>query len=350
MADKANKHGLSRHIPAQVALEIRKRSKFGCVICRAGIFEYEHIEIPFADATEHDPDYICCLCSSCHSKVTRKQYSKELVQNKYDAVRIADQNDVQRPFDGLDFHAGVVRFVIGGITYSNQLKSIIRYHGTDIISIVPNNADEAAGINAIFMDDTGQETLRIEGRVWSGSLDAWDTVVKGNRISVRKKKGIFSLRIRIEPPSSIVIEHLDMRVKDAHILASEHYYAVARCADGYDPYWFTAALRDIEAPLPGASAIEFMTPYEVEWRDQMCSNKGQRLSTDDGKTVCQTGLGVTFKPMGVIAASNCLNFKVYGLAYGGPRKISKVRSAIFSKKNTPENLKNLLSIIGERNL
>ena len=38
-----NRHGLSRHIPASVTREVRQRSKFGCVMCRIGFYEYEHI-------------------------------------------------------------------------------------------------------------------------------------------------------------------------------------------------------------------------------------------------------------------------------------------------------------------
>lgn len=332
---KKNKNGLSRHIPAKIALEIRKRSKFGCVICRAGIFEYEHIEVTFANAKEHNPNNICCLCSSCHSKVTRKIYSKEYVRKKYDEVRSASSDNVIRPFDDLDFHTGTASIVFGGLTYSDKLKSIVRYHGVDIISISPDNELGIAGVNAIFLDDSGNEIFRIVGRVWYGANDAWDIEVKGNSISVRKKRGDFSVKLRLEPPGKIVIERLDMRISDAHILATEHHYAVARCADGYDPYWFSAVLGEIDTPNAGASAIEFLTPLEVELRDRMWNGRGQRLATSDEKTVMQTGLGVTYKPMGVIAASKCQKFRFYKWAFGGPRNLSKMKRAVF---HNPEKL------------
>ena len=55
----ANKHGLSRYIPTNIKLEIRRKSKFGCVMGRCGIYEYEHIIPEFYDATEHNPEYMC---------------------------------------------------------------------------------------------------------------------------------------------------------------------------------------------------------------------------------------------------------------------------------------------------
>lgn len=39
-----NQHGLQRGIPDPIKREIRQRSKFDCVVCRSGLFNYEHIE------------------------------------------------------------------------------------------------------------------------------------------------------------------------------------------------------------------------------------------------------------------------------------------------------------------
>ena len=70
-------------------------------------------------------------------------------------------------------------------------------------------------------------------------------------------------------------------------------------------------------------------------RDKVWKGKGQRLASADEQVVFQTGLGVTFKKIGVIAASNCLKFSVVKFAFGGPRKLSKMRTAVF---NNPEKL------------
>lgn len=66
-----NKHGFSRYIPQETKLEIRRRSKFGCVVCRCAFYQYEHIIPEYHDADEHNPDNMCLLCGHCHDKVTR---------------------------------------------------------------------------------------------------------------------------------------------------------------------------------------------------------------------------------------------------------------------------------------
>ncbi len=76
-----NKYGLKRSIPAEVKREVRKRCGFGCVICGNGIDDYEHVDPPFKDAKEHDPNGIALLCPNCHAKKTRGFGSANIVCN-----------------------------------------------------------------------------------------------------------------------------------------------------------------------------------------------------------------------------------------------------------------------------
>jgi hypothetical protein len=326
-----NKHGLSRDIPELIKREIRQRSKFGCVICRAGVYDYEHIDPSFVEATYHDPAGICCLCTSCHAKATRGHFSKAFVQSKYKDVQVADGTEIPPPYDYLDFHDGKAELKIGGIAYDRGVNCVVKYHGKEIFSISPSDGLSPTGIDAVFLDDEGNETLRIEDNVWQGALGSWDTEVVGPRIKVRKRKGTFSLVLRLEPPGRIVIEKLDMRIEDAHILASEKSYAVGRYSDDRNIYWFHANMVHMGAPLPGASAIEFLTYFEAEWRDQKWKGRGKRMATANNLLVMQTGLGVANKPMGIIVGANCLKFDIASFAYGGPRPLSKMRRVVFSR-------------------
>ncbi len=78
-----NKYGLSRRIPAEIRRDVRQRSNFGCIICRRGFYQYEHIDPPYENAKEHNPENICCLCGACHDAVTRGQLSKRMIKNAY---------------------------------------------------------------------------------------------------------------------------------------------------------------------------------------------------------------------------------------------------------------------------
>lgn len=327
----ANQYGLQRNIPDPIKREIRQRSKFACVVCRSGIFDYEHIEPEYKDAKAHEADKICCLCSSCHDKVTRRHYSKAFIRQKYLECENADPKDVSPPFDSLDFHDGNAELKVGGITYAPGVRCILKYHGVEIISVAPSNGETAGGINAMFFDSEGQHTLRIEDNVWTGAIDAWDTEVVGPRISVRKRQGSFALKLRLEPPGRIVIERLDMRFKDAHVLVSEHSHALGRYVTDDHIRWLHANMVSMGSPQPGASAIEYLTPFEAEWRDQKWIGKGQRLATQNNQMVMQSGLGVTCKPMGIIVGAQCLKFSQGSFAVGGPRPLTKMRRYVFSK-------------------
>ena len=331
----ANKHGLPRDIPDSIKRQIRQRSKFGCVICRAGIYDFEHIDPEYGDAKNHNPGEICCLCTSCHAKVTRGHFSKAYVRKKYNEVQAADITEIPPPFGELDFHDGKAELKIGGISYDPGVNTVVKYHGKEIFSISPSNGTDSAGINAIFLDDVGNDTLQISNNVWLGAIEAWDTEVIGPRIKVRKRRGVFSLVLRLEPPSRIIIEKLDMRVADAHILVSEQSHALGRYSDEKNIYWFHANMVHMGAPLPGASAIEFLTYFEAEWRDQKWNGHGKRMATADGMNVMQTGLGVTNKRMGIIVGANCLKFGIGSLAFGGPRPAKKMRQVLFKD---PDNV------------
>lgn len=152
-----NKHGLPRDIPDPIKREIRQRSKFGCVICRAGIFDYEHIDPEYSDAKTHNPDDICCICTACHAKVTRSHFSKAYVRKKYSEVATANDTEIPPPFDDLDFHDGKAELKIGGILYDPGVTTVVKYHGKEIFSISPSNETDTAGINAIFWTMTAKK-------------------------------------------------------------------------------------------------------------------------------------------------------------------------------------------------
>ena len=87
MSSNKNKHGLSRTIREDVKLQIRQNSKFGCVICRAAIYTYEHIEPVFVDAKEHDPDNMCLLCPNHQAESTSGVLSKNRIKAMYSKIR-----------------------------------------------------------------------------------------------------------------------------------------------------------------------------------------------------------------------------------------------------------------------
>jgi len=311
-----NKHGLSRDIPAKIRREVRQRCKFGCVICRKGLYQFEHIDPPFEDANEHSVDDICALCGGCHEEVTRGHLSKAAVRAAYQRIQNQPLEETIRPVGPLDFHDGSAELSIGELLYSPAVRSVVRYHGVDIIQVSPSlSAGEPGTISAIFTDDDGTETLRLDENAWIGSLTPWDIEVLGNEITVRRKLGQIVLQLRLEPPGRIIITRLDMRVYDAHILVGGGTYAVGRYLTDGTVHWVHAYVQ-IYGSTANGTAIEFTEPEALERRDQFYRMKGKELATDDRNIVINSNAGVLIKPIGVAIAGLCGSFALVQLAVG----------------------------------
>lgn len=299
----SNKHGLSRHIPQFLKREIRQRSKFGCVICRNGLVVYEHIAPPFAEATEHNPDHICCLCSSCHDLVTRGQYSKELVVSKYAEISSARPDQVPCPIVPMDFHDGSAQLSIGGFNFEESLPTILRYHEHSLISVTPSDGKSGPGkIEAVFTDEKGRIILELRDQEWIGSVDAWDIESTGNRLRVSGGPGCTSLDLRFNPPGKVEVEKLDMRLGNFHFLASNKSWAVGRCISGGKYLWIHANIS-VHGPTPVSAMFDLQSPEELKARDEKFAKIGHSLAPPGRKIVLSGSMGCMWVEEGVAIGS-----------------------------------------------
>lgn len=218
-----NKYGLSRGIPSEIARQVRRYCGFGCVICGASIFEYEHVEPPFAEAKEHNPDRITLLCHQCHGKVTRKFLSKDTVKEA-----------MKRPFckragyasEFLDIGRTSPKVVFGGVTLTN-CDIPIEVNGTPLFEI--KEAEEAGGpfrLSANFYNSHGTPSLQIIDNEWRALDSNWDVETVGGVITIRDAPRHVSLALRSEPPDGVVVEHLDMLLQSLHFLGNRHELTV----------------------------------------------------------------------------------------------------------------------------
>lgn len=263
MAYENNQYGLSRIIPAAVAREIRQRSKFGCVICRGAICQYEHIDPEFKDATQHTAENICLMCGSCHGKVTGGQWSKEKVKDNYRHVQ-SDQT-VKPPYSEFDISGGDWAIQLGPCTF-NRPEAIFTVDGNHLLSFAP---PETTGgpprLSGVFCDGSGKTLLQIEDNIWTGNLaDTWDIEVIGPKITIRKGRGKIALQIVVEPPSGLRVTHLDMRMGLAVVRLSSLLEIVRDTAVGQIVFGIdgdctgseSCALIDTSVALPVYHGIE----------------------------------------------------------------------------------------------
>lgn len=228
-----NRFGLSRTIPEAVKREVRQRSKFGCVLCRFGICQYEHIVPEYVDATSHKADAICLLCACCHDRVTRGRISKSQVLARYSEIQ-SDQT-VKAPYEELALTDSSLLVRIGSMTF-HQASTLIRINGQDLLSIAPSESVTGLpALSGLFYDATGKKVLEIEDNVWFGSMGQWDLTVEANRIVIRTAPRCIALDLTINPPGEIRITRMNMFYQGAHIHVCENAVRLGYVI-GHDQY------------------------------------------------------------------------------------------------------------------
>jgi hypothetical protein len=200
-----NKHGLSRIIDDPTKRLIRQKSGFGCIFCGNWIYQYEHIDPEFNDATEHDASKICLLCATHHQKVTSGRISKQQVLNQYNHPIALSKGYAS---DYLELHAKF--YVALGRIFFVDTKKILSVDGIELLSIEQPSIGEPMRLNAKFFDSKGNLILEIIKNEMVGFTKNWDIEQKGTRTIVRRKRGDIVLQINILPPDVIEVEILNM--------------------------------------------------------------------------------------------------------------------------------------------
>ena len=205
-----NAYGLSRHIPADKRLAIRKNCGFGCVICGASIIDYEHVDPEFKDSKEHEPSKMALLCGRCHPYVTRKWWSKDRVKAALASPKCKELGFSWGDFDFGERHPD---FRLGGLRLIN-CPVPLRVIDTDVIRLKePEQQSAPFRLSATFADSTGKVAFRITDNEWQAYSGAWDMEFTAGRININESYGEQCLILKAEPPNGIAVEKLNMLVE-----------------------------------------------------------------------------------------------------------------------------------------
>ena len=204
--------------------------------------------------------------------------------------------------------------------------AIVRYYGETIVGVLRAAPGAPWGLYATFFGPTGNETLRLKGSSWEGSLDNWDIEVSGPRITVRRARGEIVLCLRLNPPGNIIIERLDMRIGDAHVLATDKAHAIGRYVDDGSIAWVSAKLT-MTGGNPDAVVIDLSSAEEMLGRVQTAGSRGPHMASAHGRFVVGAHAGVMCPPMGVALGAGSGALRLYGAALGR-RAIGDVRRVL----------------------
>lgn len=211
-----NIHGLKRYIPADKARIIRNNAGFGCAICGAAFYKYEHFDPLFIDATEHNPNGITLLCGGCEDSKTRGRIS---VQEVREAA--ANPKCLQ-----VGFSHGALRFgrkdaviEIGDNQFINPEK-ILTINGETILSISkPEN--ESAPFLLTFIPSGKPNGNKIINNEWFGDIDSWDITTVGRVIEVRNEEKKIILQIENIPDEKFILHKIDINYKGYQVSTSK---------------------------------------------------------------------------------------------------------------------------------
>lgn len=209
-----NQHGLARTIPADVALEVRRRCGFGCVVCGASVVDYEHIEPEFKDAKWHDPGAIALLCGGCHDNVTRRRWSKGKIKRA-----LASPYCKSSKFSWGELDVGMEPPVIYlGTNLLWRCDVCIAIGPYPVFSVrPPEEIDGPFRVSATFLDEFGRPIFRIRDNLWEARSEVWDIKHKGPVTTVRGRSREACLQIRALPGIGLVVQRMNLGVGNVQV-------------------------------------------------------------------------------------------------------------------------------------
>lgn len=208
-------------MPAEVARRVRRRCGFGCVVCGSAIYQYEHFDPTFAEATTHDPDGITLLCGACHDRRTRGLISEATVEECNENPKCQEEGFSWGPFDVGGSHPAVH---IGTVSATNT-RVILRAFDDDLLTVSEPEIDGGPfRLSAFLADRRGRPTLEIKENQWFTPTSNWDVEVKGQTITIRSAPAQIDLRLKSEPPDRLIVERLSMSHRGARFTCDSNRF------------------------------------------------------------------------------------------------------------------------------
>jgi len=234
-----NKHGLSRHISADVKREVRRRCGFGCVICGSFIVHYDHHSPEFTDAIVHDPDCITLLCPCHHAEKTNGVIPQGVLRNA-----IANPAALRggRAVKSRPYFSGIPSVIVGTNEFHDCPAPIALDDRTVLLLREPEEGSGITRISALFTDSDGNDIFSIIDNEWQVPSTVYDFESIGNTIRIRSAKRNVIFQITVQPPSFIKFDRLIMKAFGHSIKSNKrvlninsakfHHNVIARCNIG----------------------------------------------------------------------------------------------------------------------
>jgi hypothetical protein len=195
-------------IPAQTKLAVRQRCGFGCVVCGAPVFEYDHIE-EFSKVGVHDSANLTLLCRNHHGDKTSRRLSREFIlsANSNPFNLNEKMTSPWRQF----FAGSSVKFIVGSDKY------LFDFSGAEIdfFSAIQIGSKSMLGfrfdgsgllLNAVLTNRSGKKILIIEDGEIRASTEVFDYKVEGPVFTIRSAKNSVELKLQVQDQGLSIIK------------------------------------------------------------------------------------------------------------------------------------------------
>lgn len=176
------------NIPNPIKREVRQLCCFGCVICGAPIYQYDHIE-EFSTVQEHKADNITLLCPNHHQDKTSGRISKEIIKQKT-ANPFNRNQHFSTPYrlfmggDSVNLRVGGNQYIFDFSPTINRFDAV-RVNGKSIVGIT--NEEGNLLLDLCMTDREGNEILVVRSGELEISAGVWDFQCEGNSIKIRSQ-------------------------------------------------------------------------------------------------------------------------------------------------------------------
>lgn len=167
------------------------------------VYQYEHFDPIFSEATEHKAEGITLLCGGCHDKKTRGIIPIDIIKdsnNNPAARKLGFANDY--------FYLGKKGWptIKMGPVIFNKCQVLLFIERESILTIEPGRElNEPFLISAILRDKDGNIHLAIEKNEWKTSTANWDSTLEGTTITIRSGSGNINLVLQSDPDNNTLI-------------------------------------------------------------------------------------------------------------------------------------------------
>ncbi|MFG2309648.1 HNH endonuclease [Streptomyces sp. NPDC048566] len=189
-----------------VKREVRKRCGFGCVLCGAPIYQYDHMH-EWSQGGTHEPDNLTLLCASHHEEKTKKLLPTE-------KVRQANKNPFNRsrtesPAHVLHYYGDSFEVFMGSTQFTQTLSpggacNLVEVNSESLLNLRVDQGSLLVSLKLYGSD--GSPLVTIDDNELTYKTASWDVQFKGRALTVREGKGKIRARLAFDPPRRLHLQ------------------------------------------------------------------------------------------------------------------------------------------------